>query len=58
MICKKGNNAVGSHEYACEFRNFDFHERRAAPEDAPQQERDRRKEGQREAGFCLACLSQ
>jgi hypothetical protein len=32
---------VDSDEYACEFRNFDFHERRAAPEDAPLQERER-----------------
>ena len=32
---------VGSDVYACEFRIFDFHERRVAPEDAPQQERER-----------------
>jgi hypothetical protein len=31
MICKKEIMPVGSDEYACEFRNFDFHERRAAP---------------------------
>jgi hypothetical protein len=41
MICKKEIMPVGSDEYACEFRNFDFHERRAAPEDAWQQERER-----------------
>jgi len=33
MICKKEIMPVGSDEYACEFRNFDFHERRAASEE-------------------------
>jgi hypothetical protein len=41
MLSKKEKMPVGADEYACKFRNFDFHERRVAPEDAPQQERER-----------------
>ncbi len=41
MISEREIMPVGAVEYACKFRNFDFHERRVAPEDAPQQERER-----------------